>query len=608
MSETLKETLIIREEDVLERQATHLIGTLGHVAEGKSTLIRALTGVKTQRHQKEQERNITIHLGYANCKIYQDRVTGSLKAIKTNDPIPENSQLIAHLSFVDCPGHEAFLSTMLGGAAIMDTACLIIASNGEMIPMSQTYEHLMAAKMMGLKRYLILQNKTDLVEKDKAKQVAKSIQTFLKDTPAETAPLLPISAQHGWNVEHVLDLLTAMKPPPRDLSAPAQLTCIRSFDVNKPAQWVAGQSTLQGAVIGGTLQQGVLKVGDWLELRPGLIREDDEGRIIAQPLFTQVLGIRCEQTSLPYAIPGSLIAIQTTLDPALGIGNGLIGQRAGVPGTLPSIMETLALNLKPMKRDIFEFDNLQEGEVISICLNVRTVQATVAKVRKNKSVSVNLHAPLSIAEGETVSIKRFHKTEKRELLYCQAGVAFGSEWQYILMPSEEELALMPAPNREIIWEPTQQSPFTHTQELQYDDLLEDLFEEREKMFGQSKRIRLKEPALEELPRKTVIKNWKDILACLETTARKEGDIPFSQHLIEYMCQEFRTDHSINAAGQLILEGKYKLIQICGILRKYVTLYKTCKECKGTETAVIRDGRVLKVRCGRCLAQGFVNDR
>jgi translation initiation factor 2 subunit 3 len=598
---TEKEILVIKEEEVLERQATHLIGTLGHVAEGKSTLIRALTGVKTQRHQKEQERNITIHLGYANCKIYQDCVTGSLKAIKTNEAKPDNSQLIAHLSFVDCPGHEAFLSTMLGGAAIMDTACLIIASNGARIPMPQTREHMMAAKMMGLERFLILQNKTDLVEKEKASQLATQIKTFLKDTPAEDSPLLPISAQHGWNVEHVLDLLTSMQPPQRNLQAPAAFTCIRSFDVNKPAQWIPGESKLQGAIIGGTLQQGVLKVGDWLELRPGLVQEDDNGNTVSTPLFTQVKGIRCEQTELPYAIPGSLIAIQTTLDPALGIGNGLIGQRCGVPGTLPPVMEELALILKPMKRDEFEFEFAEKGEILSICLSVRTVQATVLKVGKKKTLSVRLHAPLVVNANETVSIKRFHKEEKRELLYCQATVSFGSEWEHI----GETESPPQAPEREIVWEPLQQSPFTQTTPS-YNDLLEDLFEEKEKMFGQSKRLRLKEPALEELPRKTVIKNWQDILGCLQTTDAKEGDIPFHTHLTEYMCREFRTDHSINGAGQLVLEGRYKLIQICGVLRKYVTSYKTCKECKGTETAVIKDGRVFKVRCGRCLAEGYVD--
>jgi translation initiation factor 2 beta subunit (eIF-2beta)/eIF-5 len=340
-----------------------------------------------------------------------------------------------------------------------------------------------------------------------------------------------------------------------------------------------------------------LKVGDWLELRPGLVQEDDDGNIISTPLFTQVKGIRCEQTDLPYAIPGSLIAIQTTLDPALGIGNGLIGQRCGVPGTLPQIMEDLALVLKPMKRDEFEFEIPEKGESLSICLGVRTVQATVEKMGKKKTLFVRLHAPLVVNNNETVSIKRYHTEEKRELLYCQATVAFGTEWQHIC--TSEPLPQLP--KREIIWQPLEQSPFTQTTPT-YDDLLE----EKDKMFGLTKRLRLKEPALEELPRKTVIKNWQDILTCLQTTEEKEGDIPFNTHLVEFMCREFRTDHSINGAGQLVLEGRYKLIQICGVLRKYVTAYKTCKECKGTETAVIKGGRVFKVRCGKCLAEGYVD--
>ena len=313
--------LVIREADVLERQATHLIGTLGHVSEGKSTLIRALTGIKTQRYSKEQERNITIHLGYANCKVWQNTVTGELRALQLKDPAPAPAadwQLIAHLSFADCPGHEAFLATMLGGASIMDSACLIIAANQEVIPQPQTLEHLIAAELMGLTRIAVVQNKLDLIDGTAAAANEAKIRGFVAETCAEGAPIFPISAQHGWGVSAVLDYILSLPPPPRELHAPAQLTCVRSFDVNRPGPVAAtgGGPPLAGAVIGGTLQRGVLAVGDWIEVRPGVLKASADGAsIVAQPVVTQVRGLRCEGVELPYAVPGSLIAITPISSP-----------------------------------------------------------------------------------------------------------------------------------------------------------------------------------------------------------------------------------------------------------------------------------------------------
>ena len=117
---------------------------------------------------------------------------------------------MAHISFVDCPGHEAFLATMLGGASIMDTACLVIASNQEVIPQPQTLEHLIAADLMGLERICILQNELDLITKEEAIDNLKKLKGFLKDTIAEESLIYPISAQHGWNVQEVLEHILSL--------------------------------------------------------------------------------------------------------------------------------------------------------------------------------------------------------------------------------------------------------------------------------------------------------------------------------------------------------------------------------------------------------------
>jgi translation initiation factor 2 subunit 3 len=150
--------------EIISRQATINIGTIGHVAHGKSTVVKAISGVQTVRFKNELERNITIKLGYANAKVYKcdnpecPRPTcyKSFKSEKEVDPPCEREgcggtyRLVRHVSFVDCPGHDILMSTMLSGAAVMDAALLLIAGN-EPCPQPQTSEHLAAIEIMKLK-------------------------------------------------------------------------------------------------------------------------------------------------------------------------------------------------------------------------------------------------------------------------------------------------------------------------------------------------------------------------------------------------------------------------------------------------------------------------
>eukprot|EP00163_Fabomonas_tropica_P027726 TRINITY_DN541_c0_g1_i5.p1 TRINITY_DN541_c0_g1~~TRINITY_DN541_c0_g1_i5.p1 ORF type:complete len:234 (-),score=61.75 TRINITY_DN541_c0_g1_i5:30-731(-) len=193
---------------VMNKQATINIGTIGHVAHGKSTVVKAISGVHTVRFKNELERNITIKLGYANAKIYKCdnencerpscyRSYGSSKEEKPLCEVPgcgSRMTLLRHVSFVDCPGHDILMATMLNGAAVMDAAMLLVAGN-ETCPQPQTSEHLAAIEIMKLKHILILQNKIDLVKETAAVAQHEEIKKFIKDTVADNAPIIPISAQ-----------------------------------------------------------------------------------------------------------------------------------------------------------------------------------------------------------------------------------------------------------------------------------------------------------------------------------------------------------------------------------------------------------------------------
>eukprot|EP00918_Siedleckia_nematoides_P043807 GHVU01095732.1.p1 GENE.GHVU01095732.1~~GHVU01095732.1.p1 ORF type:complete len:229 (+),score=14.39 GHVU01095732.1:71-757(+) len=184
--------------EVISRQATINIGTIGHVAHGKSTLVKAISGVQTVRFKNELERNITIKLGYANAKIYKcnDPSVGRPQCYTSRgsghqDDFPcdigsskGKFQLVRHVSFVDCPGHDILMATMLNGAAVMDAALLLVAGN-ESCPQPQTSEHLAAIEIMKLKHIIILQNKIDLVKDTQAHEQHEQILKFVQGTIAE---------------------------------------------------------------------------------------------------------------------------------------------------------------------------------------------------------------------------------------------------------------------------------------------------------------------------------------------------------------------------------------------------------------------------------------
>ena len=235
-----------------------------------------LRRAQTVRFKNELERNITIKLGYANAKIYQckdplcPRPGNFLtRGSSTEDVVVQGKwtyELVRHVSFVDCPGHDILMATMLNGAAVMDAALLLIAGN-EPCPQPQTSEHLAAVEIMKLQHIIILQNKIDLVKEAAALQQHEDIKAFVKGTVADSSPIVPISAQLRYNIDVAAEYITNYIPVPvRDFTSDPKMIVIRSFDVNKPGQEV---QDLRGGVAGGSIIQGVLRVGQEIEIRPG---------------------------------------------------------------------------------------------------------------------------------------------------------------------------------------------------------------------------------------------------------------------------------------------------------------------------------------------------
>jgi len=408
--------------EVISRQATINIGTIGHVAHGKSTVVKAISGVQTVRFKNELERNITIKLGYANAKIYRSsdptcpRPGNFLtRGSSTEDVVQQGKwsyELVRHVSFVDCPGHDILMATMLNGAAVMDAALLLIAGN-EPCPQPQTSEHLAAVEIMKLEHIIILQNKIDLVKEAAALQQQEDIRAFVKGTVADNAPIVPISAQLRYNIDVVAEYITNSIPVPvRDFTGEPKMIVIRSFDVNKPGQEA---EELRGGVAGGSILQGVLKAGQEIEVRPGIISRGANGNVKCVPLFSRIVSLFAEQNDLQYAVPGGLIGVGTLLDPTLTRADRLVGQVLGSVGNLPDIFTELEVSYYLLRRLLGvktaegekagKVQKLAKGEILMLNIGSTSTGGRIQAVRADLAKIV-LTAPVCTSEGEKIALSR----------------------------------------------------------------------------------------------------------------------------------------------------------------------------------------------------------
>lgn len=322
-------------------------------------------------------------------------------------------RLWRHISFVDCPGHDILMATMLNGAAVMDAALLLVAAN-ETCPQPQTSEHLAAVEIMKLKNILILQNKIDLVKESVAEDQYRQIVEFIKGTTAEGSPIIPISGQLRYNIDAVCEYICNKIPiPQRDFNVPPKMIVIRSFDVNKPGAEV---SELKGGVAGGSLLWGTLRVGDEIEVRPGIISKDDQGKFQCRPILSKVVSLFSDNNDLKFAVPGGLIGVGTRMDPTICRADRLVGQVLGAVGTLPPVFAEIdvyfyllsrLLGVKSTDSDGQQtrVSRLVKGEIILINIGSTCTGGTVLAV-KSEMAKIKLGQPVCTQVGEKIALSR----------------------------------------------------------------------------------------------------------------------------------------------------------------------------------------------------------
>ena len=375
------------------------IGILGHVDHGKTTLTQMLTGKFTDEHSEELKRGISIRLGYADMHIRKCPKCDEPLCYSTYPKCFHCATETAHqrtVSFIDCPGHETLMATVLTGASLMDGAVLVIAAN-EPCPQPQTAEHLEVMNIGGIKNIVIVQNKIDIVTEEEAFKNYTAIKAFVKGSVAENAPIIPVSAQHRANIEALISAIEKFIPTPeKDTKKDPLLYVARSFDVNKPGTSIP---KLGGGVIGGSLVEGTLKVGDNIEIVPG-IKVGDKYK----PITTKVVSIMKGGVALDTGTPGGLLAIGTELDPAIAKSDNLIGNIAGIPGKLPPVRNTLNLETKMLERKIV--DNMPERivEKNALLMNVGTARTVGVCTKVGKNHEFALKLPVAAAKGDKVAL------------------------------------------------------------------------------------------------------------------------------------------------------------------------------------------------------------
>lgn len=383
------------------------IGTSGHVDHGKTTLIEAITGIWTSAHSEELRRGITIKVGYADAAFYKCQDCPPPVCYSTQPTCANcggQSELIRVVSFVDSPGHESLMANMLSGAALMDGSILVVAAN-EKVPQPQTREHLLALQVLGIQQIVIVQNKVDLTEYEKARDNYEEIKNFVKGSIAEQAPVIPVSAQHKLNIDALIEAIeNAIKTPLRTNNAPAIMHVLRSFDINKPGIPI---KQVKGGAIGGALVQGEFQIGEEIEIRPGFL---EEKKSKYEPINSTIATLGTGAGMVERVRPGGLVAIGTKLDPTFIKSDSLIGSVVGKPNTLPKDVEDITVEVHLFDtavgtQDMVKVEAVKVKE--SLRLNIGTA-ATVGTVTNSKDskIEIKLKKPVCLIPKSRVAISR----------------------------------------------------------------------------------------------------------------------------------------------------------------------------------------------------------
>jgi len=338
-----------------------ILGTAGHIDHGKTSLIRALTGIETDRLKEEKKRGITIELGFASIPLESGEVVG----------------------IVDVPGHEKFVKNMVAGASGIDIVSMVIAADEGVMP--QTREHMEICTLMGIQHGFIAMTKIDLVDEELMELAMEDILEFTQGTFLEDAPIIPLSSTTGKGLEDFRKILNELchKIPPRPPSPIFRLPVDRVFSMKG-----------FGTVITGTLASGKVNVGDNIMIFPSRIS-------------SKVRGIQVHGAKVDTVTAGSRTAINFQGLDREAINRGDI---LSTPDTLhPSYMVDaellfLSSNTKPAKARTRVRFHSGTSEVFGYMVLLDRPELTPGDTA---SVQLRLENPVCLMKGDRFVIRSY---------------------------------------------------------------------------------------------------------------------------------------------------------------------------------------------------------
>jgi len=271
-----------------------IIGTAGHIDHGKTSLVKALTGIDTDRLKEEKKRGITIELGFAHIELESGQTAG----------------------IVDVPGHEKFIANMLAGASGIDIALLIIAADDGIMP--QTREHLGILSLLGIKSGIVVLTKADLVEPEWLEMIGEDIRKITSGTFLESSPIVPASSHTGQGLSELRAVISKMAAHSvaKPVGGAARIPVDRVFTMDG-----------FGTVITGTMIEGEFSVGDEIEIYPSGVR-------------ARIRGLQVHSKEVSAARAGHRVAVNLA---AVGKTQIVRGDIIAAPG---SMLNTLMLDVK----------------------------------------------------------------------------------------------------------------------------------------------------------------------------------------------------------------------------------------------------------------------
>lgn len=577
--------------DIIKNQAIINVGCIGHVSNGKSTLVKQMTGIKTQKFKSEQEKNITINLGYANCKIFHSENTDeyqycSSKVENVKDSEGNDMKLIHHISFVDCPGHESYMSNMLSGTSVIDMAFLVEAANAKEVPQPQTMEHLVAIQNTNIKDVVVIQNKCDLVNREDLITNKNQIDYFIDEFLDEEIPVIPLIAQTGSNIEYVGKYLANnLTNYEKDINLNLQINIIRTFDINKPQDLV---STLKGGVLGGTIVTGILNAGDVIQISPGICNRQSDGKWSVRPLYTTVKSIYSEKTKMDFAIPGGLLGIGTDLDPSFCKSNNLVGQIVTHPNENLDITAEIEVEHKVFKRIDKSERKINIGEILKLGILAKNVQGIVTKANKKK-IWIRLGLPVCINDSSISIMKKINDS------YKLFGI--GSITNFKKIEIDEIYDNITKPEYSIINDLSRNS----LECFDYDMMLDSL----DHITVKKAILKMPKPMICKTSNRLqqIIMNYKDIM---NSQYFEQDECEFQPLFEKYFAEKLMHSVNVNGAGQLVVnDRKSDKNKIEGVLISIICKLRKCNVCSGYKTFLTKEDRLIKVNCEMCKSASTV---